>query len=407
MALISVDEAKKSIALRVQPLSAHEVDIEEAVGRALAAAVSAQRTLPPTDNASMDGYALRAADTRALTRLQVLETVFAGDIPQCEITAGTCARIMTGGTLPKGADTVLMQEQAQVISPQLIEVTEPIELGTHVRARGEDVVAGELLLPSGKELTIADAGILWAQGINRVMVHRRPRVAIVASGDELCDIGNVEPGKTVDTNSPVIAALVRRAGGVPMPLGRAADSLTSLQELLARGLEADVLITSAGASVGERDFTREALLNLEVEIDFWKVAMKPGKPFSFGKRGSTLVFGLPGNPVSAMVTFDIFVRPALRALQGLESQSLRLPARAAVAISKAAGLRHYIRASWEVRGTELWVIPTRTQSSGALSSAQATCLIDLPASSTGLEIGSHCELLPVSWMEGGFTRNLC
>jgi len=396
MALIPVAEARTRILSLVNPLPPEEVQIEEALGRSLTAAISARRTLPPWDNSAMDGYAVKAS-AQPVT-LRVIERIFAGATPTQEIVAGTCARIMTGAVMPAGADAVVMQEKTRALDGDQVEILEPVRAGANVRRRGEDVKEGALLFSAGRELSIADAGALWAQGLERVSVHRQPRVSIVSSGDELCDVGALVEGKIVDTNSPVIAASVRRAGGVATLAGRAADTLESVQSHFARGLESDVLITLAGASVGEKDFTREALTNLGVEIDFWKVAMKPGKPLAFGRRGNTLVFGLPGNPVSAMVTFEIFVRPALRALQGLSPLPSALPAKTAVAISKQPGLRLFVRATWEVKGAELWVTPVASQSSGALSSASgATCLIELPEESGNVEIGSHCTLLPVSW----------
>jgi molybdopterin molybdotransferase len=291
-----------------------------------------------------------------------------------------------------------MQERTRQAGEE-VEIQEAVKSGSNIRRRGEDVREGELLFAAGREISISDAGALWGQGLEQVSVHRRPRVSIVSSGDELCDVGAVQPGKIVDSNSPVIAAAVRRAGGIATRVGRAADTLESLRSHCARGLEgADVLITLAGASVGEKDFTRDALTGLGVEIDFWKVAMKPGKPLAFGRKGSTLVFGLPGNPVSAMVTFELFVRPALRVLQGLPALPVSLPARAAVDLPKQPGLRLFVRATTEVRDGVLWASPMKSQSSGALSSASgATCLIDLPEGAGTVKSGSDISLFPVSW----------
>ena len=396
MALTSLDEARTQILKVLNPLGPEEVQLEDAFGRTLFEPIVALRTLPPWDNSAMDGYALSLGETA--TRLKIVEKIFAGETPKIELVAGTCARIMTGAPMPRGAGAVVPQEKTRSLEGDEVELLELPTAGAHVRRRGEDVQQGALLFPAGRELGVADAGSLWGQGLERVTVRKRPRVAIVSSGDELCDVGAVVDGKIVDTNSPVIAALVRRAGGLPTQIGRAADSLESLTALIARGLEFDVLITLAGASVGEKDFTQAALTGLGVQIDFWKVAMKPGKPLVFGRRGQTLVFGLPGNPVSAMVTFELFVRPALRALQNLEPVQAHLPARVGAAIEKQPGLRLFVRATWEVRGTELWATPLASQSSGALSSASgATCLIEVPEASGKLEIGSHCKMLPVSW----------
>lgn len=396
MALLPVNDARARILSQVIELAAEEVEIDAAIGRALSDELRAKRTLPPWDNSAMDGYAVRAED--GATTLEIVETIFAGDTPTREVIAGTCARIMTGAPLPRGADAVVMQEKTSVPTPGLVTILEGVKAGTNVRRRGEDIETGALLFPRGRELSVADAGALWGQGLERVSVHRRPRVSLVSSGDELCDVGAPVDGKIVDTNSPVIAALVRRAGGLPTRIGRAADTLESTRTLFEKGLQGDVLITLAGASVGDKDFTREALESLGVQLDFWKVAMKPGKPLAFGRRGDTLVFGLPGNPVSAMVTFELFVRPALRAMQALSSTPLVLPARLGASVVKQPGLRLFVRARLESRDGELWAWPMTSQSSGALfSAAGATCLIDLPQDSGTAESGSRCEVLPVSW----------
>ncbi|MDP3157889.1 MAG: molybdopterin molybdotransferase MoeA [Archangium sp.] len=396
MPLIPVDEARARILSLLNPLAPEEVQIEDAIGRSVTAPIHARRTLPPWDNSAMDGYAVIAGD--GATPLKIIERIFAGDTPRQRIVAGTCARIMTGAPLPPGADAVVMQEKTRALEGDRVELLEHPDAGANIRRRGEDIEQGALLFSEGKELSIGDAGALWGQGLERVQVRRRPRVAIVSSGDELCDVGALREGKIVDTNSPVLAALVRRAGGLPTRIGRAADRLDSLTSLFAQGLEHDVLITLAGASVGEKDFTREALMGLGVDLDFWKVAMKPGKPLAFGRKGETLIFGLPGNPLSAMVTFEIFVRPALRAMQGLPALIPRLPARLGAPIAKQPGLRLFVRATWEVRGDTLWATPLKSQSSGSLSSASgATCLIELGEDAGNVETGNNCAVLPVSW----------
>ncbi len=395
MALISVEEALARVLGLVRRLPAEQVEVEEAMGRALAAPVLAVRTLPPWDNSAMDGYAVRAADVGPR---QVLETILAGQVPQRALASGTAARIMTGAQVPAGADAVVMQERT-TREGDVVTLIEPVAVGANIRRRGEDVADGATLLAEGALVGLAEAGALWAQGLERVSVPRRPRVAIASSGDELCDVGRVVEGKIVDTNSPVIAAAARRAGALVTRLGRAPDALEPLAQLFRHGLEGhDVLITLAGASVGERDFTRDALTSLGVTIDFWKVAMKPGKPLALGQRGETLVFGLPGNPVSAMVTFELFVRPALRALQGLPPTEALLPARAAVDLPQASGLRLFLRATTQVRDGAVWATPLGSQSSGALRSATgATCLISLAPDSGPHPRGSEINLLPLSW----------
>ncbi|PZR10757.1 MAG: molybdopterin molybdenumtransferase MoeA [Archangium gephyra] len=398
MSLLPVDDARSRILNRVNPLPPERVQIEDAIGRATVEPVRVRRTLPPWDNSAMDGYAVRTADVSS-TPLKVVEKIFAGDVPRRALNMGEVARIMTGARLPPGADAVIMQEQARALDDTHVEFQASAKAGQNVRRRGEDVREGDVLFAAGRELSAADAGALWSQGLVDVAVHRRPRVAIVTSGDELSEVGVIHPDKLVDSNGPVIRALARAAGADAVHLGRADDSLESLHALLAKGLEFDVLIAIAGASVGERDFTREAFTALDVPLDFWRVAMRPGKPLAFGKKNDTLVFNLPGNPVSAMVTFELFVRPVLRALQGLSTVLPALPARASADVKSVPGLRLFVRAATEVRDGAIWATPLQSQSSGALSSAAgATALIDVPTDSLGVKAGDPITLIPVSWL---------
>lgn len=398
MSLLAVDDARSRILRLVNTLEPERVQIEDAIQRATAEAVHVSRTLPPWDNSAMDGYAVRAVDVDTQP-LKIIEKIFAGDVPQRSLQAGECARIMTGARLPNGADAVIMQEQARVIDDTHVAFDATAKAGQNVRRRGEDVREGELLFPAGREISASDAGALWSQGLRDVAVHRRPRVAIVTSGDELSEVGTIHPDKLVDSNGPVIRALARAAGAEAVHLGRADDSLESLSGLLSSGLEFDVLIAIAGASVGERDFTRDAFTSLGVQLDFWRVAMRPGKPLAFGRKDKTLVFNLPGNPVSAMVTFELFVRPVLRALQGLSTALPMLPARAAVDVKAVSGLRLFVRAWTEVRDGAIWATPLQSQSSGSLSSAAgAMALIDVPADSMGVKAADEITLIPVSWL---------
>lgn len=399
MALLPVEAALERILALCGRLEPEEVEVGAALGRGLVSEVTATRTLPPWDNSAMDGYAVRAADVPEAGRsLRITSTIHAGERPSVPVVAGCCARIMTGAPMPEGADAVVMQEKVKPGPDGTVVIEEAVRPGANVRRRGEDIEAGARLLPAGRQLGVAEQGALWAQGRTRVPVARRPRVAIASSGDELCDVGDEPNGRIVDTNTPVIAQLVTLNGGVPLVLGRAPDRLDAITGLFGRGLTHDVLVTVSGASVGDKDFTREALEALGVTMDFWKVAMKPGKPLAVGRRGQTLVFGLPGNPVSAMVTFELFVRPALRALQGLAPAVPTLPARLAEPIKKAAGLRLFVRARLDRRGDELWAVPLASQSSGALASAVgATHLISIAPDATQVSSGSLVELLPLSW----------
>jgi len=401
-ALLAMEEARARTLALVEPLSAEWVRLEEALGRTLAEDVRAQRTLPPWDNSAMDGYAVRSSDfTGPLpVRLTVGETVYAGQTPQREVLAGTCARIMTGAPLPAGADAVVMRERTRP-APEgdAVDILEAVKAGTFVRPRGEDARAGEFLLARGTPLGIPELGLLLGQGLQSVPVPRRPRVAILSTGDELCRADEPPEGRIVDTNGPALALAVARAGGVPTLLGIARDTLEDVTSHLARAEGFDVVLTSAGVSVGEHDFVRAALERLEVAMDFWRVAIKPGKPLAVGRRGRALYVGLPGNPTSSLVTFELFVRPALRRLLGYSDVAPpQVTGRLVGELQKPPGLAHYVRVTATWREGELWVQPLSTQTSGVLrSAASATHLLHFPRPASRLSPGERVELLPVSW----------
>jgi molybdopterin molybdotransferase len=379
--------------------------LEDALGRALGAEVLAQRTLPPWDNSAMDGYAVRSADlTGPLpVRLTVGETIHAGGTPKVELRPGTCARIMTGAPLPAGADAVVMQERTRPVQGAegpSVEILEAVSAGNFVRPRGEDARARAPLLARGTPLGIPELGLITAQGMLTVPVSRRPRVAILSTGDELCRADEAPEGRIVDTNAPSLALAVMRAGGLPTLLGIARDTQEEVSARLADAQGFDVVLTSAGVSVGERDFVKAALQEQGVELNFWRVAIKPGKPLVVGRRGATLFFGLPGNPTSSLVTFELFVRPVLRRLQGHEDvEPPRVPGRLDGELRKQPGLAHYIRVAASWRDGELWARPLATQTSGALrSAASATHLLQFPREASSLAHGAHVILLPVSWV---------
>ncbi|HLM45071.1 MAG TPA: gephyrin-like molybdotransferase Glp [Myxococcaceae bacterium] len=401
-ALLPVEDARARTLALVSPLPAEWTRLEEALGRALAEDVLAQRTLPPWDNSAMDGFAVRSAEFSAPlpVRLQVKETIYAGQTPREEVRPGTCARIMTGAPLPPGADAVVMRERTRLAPDgSTVELLEAVGPGNFVRPRGEDARAGEVLLPRGTPLGIPELGLLVSQGMQTVPVARRPRVAILSTGDELCRADAPAEGRIVDANGPVLALAVRRAGGEPSLLGIARDTLEDVFAHLSAAEGYDLVLTSAGMSVGEHDFVREALEKLGVERDFWRVAIKPGKPLAVGRKGRTLYFGLPGNPTSSLVTFELFVRPALRRMLGhSDVEPPRVGGRLAGELKKAPGLAHYVRVTATWRDGELWAQPLSTQTSGVLrSAASATHLLHFPLQSSRLANGDTVELLPLSW----------
>jgi molybdopterin molybdotransferase len=401
-ALLPVEDARARTLALTSPLPPEWVRLEEALGRALAVDVRAQRTLPPWDNSAMDGFAVRSADLSGPPpiRLQVRETLYAGQTPREEVRPGTCARIMTGAPMPAGADAVVMRERTR-LEPDgsAVEILEPVGPGNFVRPRGEDAREGEVLLARGTPLGIPELGLLVSQGMLSVPVPRRPRVAILSTGDELCRADAPAEGHIVDANAPALSLAVLRAGGVPSVLGIARDTLEDVSAHLAAAEGYDLVLTSAGMSVGEHDFVREALARLGVEQDFWRVAIKPGKPLAVGRKGSTVYVGLPGNPTSSLVTFELFVRPALRRMLGhTDVEPPKVGGRLAGELKKAPGLAHYVRvtATWE--DGELWARPLSTQTSGVLrSAASATHLLHFPLSSSRLANGDKVELLPLSW----------
>jgi molybdopterin molybdotransferase len=312
--LLTMEEAQRLILERVQALPAERVPIEAAAGRVLAEPASAVVDLPPFVSSAMDGFALRAADTPGT--LPVVARIAAGRPAERELRAGEAMAIATGGVVPDGADAVIPIEYV-VEHDNAIEVAEPVSTAANVRPRGGDVQAGETVLEVGVDLGPAQLGALAAAGVAEVACGAQPRAAVLATGTELRRPGEpLGPGEVYEANGLILASQLASAGARVERLAAVADDEDAHREALARGLEHDLLVTSGGVSVGPHDLVRRIEAELGVEEVFWGVAIKPGKPVSFGVRGSTLVFGLPGNPVSSLVGFELFVRPAVLALQG-------------------------------------------------------------------------------------------
>jgi molybdopterin molybdotransferase len=380
----------------VAPLPAERVALHEAGGRGLAADLRAERDLPPFDNSQMDGYALRAADApRPGARLPVAFEVFAGSVPPPPLPAGACARVFTGAPLPPGADCVEMQEEVDRRGG-LARFRRAADRGRFVRPAGLDVARGAVALRRGAQLDPGSIGLAAALGCAELPVHRRPRVAVLATGDEIVPLGQApEPGQILDSNSHALAAACAEAGAIPALLPLARDDRASLKSALWAARGCDALVTTGGVSVGTRDLVRASLEASGVRLDFWKVAMRPGKPVTFGRWGQAAVFGLPGNPASALVTFELFVRPALRAMAGLAgSGRLHLQGRLLEPQEKPSELTLYLRARARWRGRELWLQPLMTQQSGHLSSfAGADALAILPSGTARLRRGTRVEAI--------------
>jgi molybdopterin molybdotransferase len=312
--LLTIEEAQRLILERVRPLPAERVQLESADGRVLAEPATALVDLPPFANSAMDGFALRAADTPGT--LPVVERIPAGRPAGKSLQAGEAMGIATGGALPEGADAVVPIEYV-VERDNEIEIADPVAAAANVRPRGGDVRAGQDVVATGARLGPAQLGALAAAGVAEVACGARPRAAVLATGTELRRPGEpLGPGEIYEANGLILGAQLASAGACVERLPAIADTQEAHREAIARGLEHDLLVTSGGVSVGPHDLVRRVEAELGVEEVFWRVAVKPGKPVSFGVRGSTLVFGLPGNPVSSLVGFELFVRPAVVALQG-------------------------------------------------------------------------------------------
>jgi molybdopterin molybdotransferase len=404
---ISPAEALARILARlrdVAPLPPERVPIGEALGRALAEDLVATSPLPAFDASTMDGYALRAADVhRSGTALPVAFEIFAGHPAPRALPRGACARIFTGAPLPRGADAVEQQEHVTRRGGAAI-FDRPAVAGRFVRPRGSDVARGAAAVAEG---TAVDAGVLGlAASLGRAAVraHRRPRIAILPTGDELSPAGRpLRPGQVVESNGIALAAAAWEAGAEPDVLPPVPDTPRALARALRAARGHDAIVTVGGVSVGERDLVRQAMVDAGARLDFWRVAMRPGKPFAFGRWGKAAIFCLPGNPASALVTFELFVRPALRAFAGLPgSGRLVLPARLAERVRKAPELTVFLRAALRRDKRDLVVAPLATQVSGNLSSAAAVdALAVLPAGQRTVARGALVEAIVLRAPGGG------
>jgi molybdopterin molybdotransferase len=315
--MISVEEARERILADLRPTPAEIVALADAWGRVTAAAVIARLTQPPLDVSAMDGYALRAADGTLGAELQVIGSAPAGHPFEGTVGPGRIVRLFTGSVVPDGADAILLQEDATATGTS-VRVNEAVTAGRHIRRAGQDFATGDAVVPAGRRLTARDVGLAAAANHPWLTVHRRPRVAILATGDEIAMPGEpIPPGGIVSSNSHALAALVRAGGGEPVVLPVAADTREAVAAVADAVHGMDLLVTTGGASVGDHDLVIESLKSRGLELNFWQIAMRPGKPLLFGRLGAVPVLGLPGNPVSAMVCSILFLLPALSRLCGL------------------------------------------------------------------------------------------
>lgn len=410
--MLAVDEALERILAAFSRLPAEPIDVADGLGRVLAEDIRATLDLPPFANSSMDGYAVRAADVlnasrNAPTTLTVIGDIPAGSSPHFTISEGQAARIMTGGPLPTGADTVIPVEQTDdapqggkyaerlaAPPPPRIAIFEPGRAGDYVRPVGEDVQAGQVVLREGRVLRAADLGVLVGLGLPRIQVVRRPVVAVLSTGDELLDVNEpLAPGKIRDSNGYTITALVQGLGAQAIRLGIARDTVEDVRAHLQRALDAnaDLILSTAGVSVGNYDVVKSVVESLG-ELGFWKVRMRPGKPLAFGHLQNTPFMGLPGNPVSAMISFDVFARPAILKMAGRSLQTATAEAELAHAL-QSDGRQSYLRVTLERQNGKLVARSTGNQSSGVLTSlVNADGLLIVPEGVTEVQAGSR---LPV------------
>ncbi|HLG22818.1 MAG TPA: gephyrin-like molybdotransferase Glp [Candidatus Manganitrophaceae bacterium] len=383
--MITVEQAQKIILSEIRPLGAEKVLLSQSLGRTLAEDIFSPLDHPPWNTSAMDGYAVQWTDTQKASRstprkLKIIEEIPAGAMPQKKVGPGEASKIMTGAPTPEGADAVVKVEETERSGGE-VSIFEAAEAGDFIRRKGEAVRSGDLILKKGIRIRPADIAMMASIGKSVVPVYQQPRVAILSTGDELADLDEPRgPNKILNSNGYGLAAQVTDAGGVPISLGIARDTKEDLIEKLRGGLHADFILASGGVSMGDYDFVRDVLVELGAEMKFWKVAMKPGQPLAFGVISGKPAFGLPGNPVSAMVSFEQFVRPAILLASG-RNEIFRpiIHATLEEEIKKHPGKRHFMRAIVTVQNGEYRVRTTGDQDSHILLSlVKANALMILP-----------------------------
>ncbi len=397
--MLTVEEARERVLAGFHPLTTEQVPLESALGRVLAEDALAREASPPFANSAMDGYALRSADTQSATpeapvRLRLVGEVPAGRIYEGVTQPGEAVRILTGAPMPDGADAALQQELTEA-ADGWVTIRQPVAPGTNVRHAGEDARPGMLLARAGTELGPAEIALLASLGVSPVKVHRRPRVAILATGDELAPLGQpLKPGQIYNSNTPYLIAAVTRAGAEPTALGVAPDRAEALRAKLVEAQGYDLILTSGGVSVGDYDLVKQ-ILGEQGAIEFWRVRMRPGKPLAFGFLGQIPLLGLPGNPVSAAVTFELFGRPAIRRMLGAAQVE-----RPAITVTLEGDAQHrtdrrqFVRVRLASRSGQLIAHATGAQDSHLISSLQgATALLVVPEGEGVIRPGDQAQAL--------------
>jgi molybdopterin molybdotransferase len=369
--MLTVEQAQAQVMAEIAVGPAESVPLDDSHGRVLREDVVATRDMPPADNSAMDGYAVRAEDlSNVPVRMRVTDDIAAGHPPTRALEPGSAMRIMTGAFVPEGADTVVQVELTDG-GTDVVTITQSLKRGASIRRRGEDMRAGDVVIRSGARIGAAEIAMLAAVQKTTVQVGRRPTVAILSTGDELVDVGEpLTPGKIVNTNGPLLAALVREVGAIPRVLGIVRDTREATIAALEAAIESDFVLSSGGVSVGAFDFVKDALEALGAETKFWRVAMKPGKPVVLSRLRDRVILGLPGNPVSSFVSFHLFAAPALRKAMGQEGDLYPsvVHARLETPLKSIGDRRVYVRVHVSARDGELHARPLISQGSGSLTS---------------------------------------
>ncbi len=397
--MIEIGEAQQKVLEEIPVLGRERIHILESLGRVLAQDVIAIRDVPSSDNSAMDGYCLRHEDVVGATssspaKLRLIGESPAGRLFKRKVAPGETVLVLTGGLIPEGADSVVKVEDTERDGSEIKCFKDPGIAG-HIRRKGEDVRAGEVVLHIGTIIRPPEVGMLATLGHGYVYVYQRPIVAILSTGDELVDLDEpFSEGKIVCSNSYSLAAQTRECGAIPISLGIASDNEADQREKISEGLRADVIVTSGGVSIGKYDLVKQTLSKLGMRVKFWKVAMKPGKPLVFGTIGGKPVFGLPGNPTPAMISFEQFVRPALLKMMG-HTNLFRPHIEATLAqdMHVVADRLHLVRCKIFEKDGEMMAVATGTQSPGALRSmVLADALMILPASKEPFTAGRHVKV---------------
>lgn len=392
MALMPVEEARTRILAHAKPLAPENVPLAQALGRALAKPLNAKRDQPPFNSSAMDGYALRSGDT--MTEFKVIGTSAAGHAFNGKLKPGQAVRIFTGAPVPTTADAVVIQENTSVTGKS-VTILQAARPGQNIRLRGLDFRKGETLFPAAIRLNARDIGLAAAMNCHILSVRRKPVVAVIATGDELVLPGaKPRPDQIVSSNSNALAALAESFGATVINGGIVRDDLRATERAILKMAKADIIVTTGGASVGDHDFVQEALKNAGVKIDFWKIAMRPGKPFMYGRKGQQQVLGLPGNPVSALVCAQLFLKPLLNCLQGLPVDEVPTMARLGIAMPANDSRQDHVRAMLEIAadGSRTATPCGKQDSSMQRTFRDAHCLIVRPPNAPAALMG---DLVPI------------